>query len=57
MPGGKIAVYTGMLDITKNDDGLASVKIDLIPWIISGVNILSNLEEYSFFASDNTFKL
>ena len=25
MPGGKIAVYTGMLDITKNDDGLAAV--------------------------------
>ena len=23
--GGKIAVYTGMLDITKNDDGLAAV--------------------------------
>ena len=25
MPGGKIAVYTGMLDVTKNEDGLASV--------------------------------
>ena len=25
MPGGKIAVYTGMLDITQNDDGLAAV--------------------------------
>ena len=25
MPGGKIAVYTGMLDITKNIDGLAAV--------------------------------
>ena len=25
MPGGKIAFYTGMLDITKNDDGLAAV--------------------------------
>ena len=25
MPGGKIAVYTGMLDITKNDNGLAAV--------------------------------
>ena len=25
MPGGKIAVYTGILDITKNDDGLAAV--------------------------------
>jgi predicted Zn-dependent protease len=25
MPGGKIAVYTGMLDITKNINGLASV--------------------------------
>ena len=25
MPGGKIAVYTGMLDITKNKDGLAAV--------------------------------
>ena len=25
MPWGKIAVYTGMLDITKNDDGLAAV--------------------------------
>ncbi len=25
MPGGKIAVYTGMLDITKNEDGLAAV--------------------------------
>ena len=25
MPGGKIAVYSGMLDITKNNDGLASV--------------------------------
>ena len=25
MPGGKIAVYTGMLDITKNENGLASV--------------------------------
>ena len=25
MPGGKIAVYTGMLEITKNDDGLAAV--------------------------------
>ena len=25
MPGGKIAVYTGMLDITKNTDGLAAV--------------------------------
>ncbi len=25
MPGGKIAVYTGMLDVTKNEDGLAAV--------------------------------
>ena len=25
MPGGKIAVYTGMLEVTKNKDGLASV--------------------------------
>ena len=25
MPGGKIAVYTGILDITKNNDGLAAV--------------------------------
>ena len=25
MPGGKIAFYTGMLDITKNEDGLAAV--------------------------------
>ena len=25
MPGGKIAIYTGMLDVTKNNDGLAAV--------------------------------
>ena len=25
MPGGKIAVYTGLLDITKNKNGLAAV--------------------------------
>ena len=25
MPGGKIAVYTGMLKVTKNTDGLAAV--------------------------------
>ena len=25
MPGGKIAVYTGILDVTKNDNGLAAV--------------------------------
>ena len=25
MPGGKIAVYTGMLEVTKNSDGLAAV--------------------------------
>ena len=25
MPGGKIAVYTGLLEITKNEDGLAAV--------------------------------
>ena len=25
MPGGKIAIYTGILDVTKNNDGLASV--------------------------------
>tara|TARA_B100000902_G_scaffold379631_1_gene414135 strand:- start:52 stop:879 length:828 start_codon:yes stop_codon:yes gene_type:complete len=25
MPGGKIAVYTGMLDVTKNNNGLAAV--------------------------------
>jgi len=25
MPGGKIAVYTGILEVTKNDNGLASV--------------------------------
>ena len=25
MPGGKIAIYTGILDITKNTDGLAAV--------------------------------
>jgi len=25
MPGGKIAVYTGMLDITRNNNGLAAV--------------------------------
>ncbi len=25
MPGGKIAVYTGILDVTKNSDGLAAV--------------------------------
>ena len=27
MPGGKIAVYTGMLEITKNTDGLAAVMV------------------------------
>ena len=26
MPGGKIAIYTGILDITKNTDGLAAVS-------------------------------
>ena len=25
MPGGKIAVYTGILDVTKNINGLAAV--------------------------------
>ena len=25
MPGGKIAVYTGMLEVTKNENGLAAV--------------------------------
>tara|TARA_B110000259_G_scaffold139646_1_gene157260 strand:- start:49 stop:876 length:828 start_codon:yes stop_codon:yes gene_type:complete len=25
MPGGKIAIYTGILDVTKNDNGLAAV--------------------------------
>ena len=25
MPGGKIAIYTGMLEVTKNEDGLAAV--------------------------------
>ena len=25
MPGGKIAIYTGMLDVTKNENGLAAV--------------------------------
>ena len=25
MPGGKIAIYTGILDVTKNNDGLAAV--------------------------------
>ena len=25
MPGGKIAIYTGILDVTKNTNGLASV--------------------------------
>ena len=25
MPGGKIAVYTGILDVTKNTNGLAAV--------------------------------
>ena len=25
MPGGKIAIYTGMLEVTKNDNGLAAV--------------------------------
>ena len=25
MPGGKIAVYTGLLKITKNKDGLAAI--------------------------------
>ena len=25
MPGGKIAIYSGILDVTKNEDGLASV--------------------------------
>jgi predicted Zn-dependent protease len=25
MPGGKIGIYTGMLDVTKNEDGLAAV--------------------------------
>ena len=25
MPGGKIAIYTGMLEITKNDNGLAAI--------------------------------
>tara|TARA_B100001093_G_C26793511_1_gene1000066 strand:+ start:939 stop:1766 length:828 start_codon:yes stop_codon:yes gene_type:complete len=25
MPGGKIAIYTGMLEITKNNDGLAAI--------------------------------
>ena len=25
MPGGKIAIYTGILDVTKNIDGLAAV--------------------------------
>ena len=25
MPGGKIAIYTGMLEVTKNDNGLAAI--------------------------------
>ena len=25
MPGGKIAIYTGILDVTKNTNGLAAV--------------------------------
>ena len=25
MPGGKIAIYTGILDVTKNNDGLAAI--------------------------------
>ena len=25
MPGGKIAIYTGILKVTKNEDGLANV--------------------------------
>ena len=44
MPGGKIAVYTGMLEITKNEDGLAAVMVMRLLMLLQNIPLKEQVE-------------
>ena len=46
MPGGKIAVYTGLLDITKNEDGLAAVMGHEIALLLQNIQQREQVEVF-----------
>ena len=46
MPGGKIAVYSGMLKITKNTNGLAAVMGHELLMLLQNILLKEQVEEF-----------
>ena len=48
MPGGKIAVYTGILDVTKNTNGLALLWVMKLHMLLLNIQLKEQVEEYFY---------